>query len=320
MDDSEAQTALVSAAGLALRYNAKLEVFGCVEPPHDLNVLARLSGRDPDALLDTLFAHKKERMQAKLAQYLPDRQIDIHLKTGKAFIEIVRHVITNECDFVVKQAEPLTGMHRLLFASTDQHLLRKCPCPVWLQPSGVRQETKRVIAAVDVDLYDAPEPETLKTLNRRVIQTACLVAAPTGAQVVVLHVWDAVGEGLAWAFSSKNDPRLSADLYINEIMADRQKAMERLLAEVRRTMSDSSATALVPRLIRGAPERVIEEQSVELGADVVVMGTVARTGLSGVFIGNTAENIINSLECPVLAVKPDGFVSPLDQAFGTPAA
>jgi nucleotide-binding universal stress UspA family protein len=41
------------------------------------------------------------------------------------------------------------------------------------------------------------------------------------------------------------------------------------------------------------------------------MGTVARTGLSGVFIGNTAENIINSLECPVLAVKPEGFVSPL---------
>ncbi len=46
------------------------------------------------------------------------------------------------------------------------------------------------------------------------------------------------------------------------------------------------------------------------------MGTVARTGLSGVFIDNTAENIINTLECPVLAVNPYGFMSPLDQRFG----
>ncbi|WP_254699947.1 MULTISPECIES: hypothetical protein [unclassified Roseovarius] len=47
------------------------------------------------------------------------------------------------------------------------------------------------------------------------------------------------------------------------------------------------------------------------------MGPVARTGLSGVFIGNTAENSINTLECPDLAVKPDGFISPLDQPCGT---
>nr|WP_302848593.1 universal stress protein [Roseovarius sp. EC-SD190] len=65
------------------------------------------------------------------------------------------------------------------------------------------------------------------------------------------------------------------------------------------------------------PETVIQEQSRALGADVVVMGPVARTGLSGVFIGNTAENSINTLECPDLAVKPDGFISPLDQPCGT---
>lgn len=47
------------------------------------------------------------------------------------------------------------------------------------------------------------------------------------------------------------------------------------------------------------------------------METVARTGLSGVFIGNTAGNIINTLERPVLAVKPDGFISPLEHPFGT---
>jgi nucleotide-binding universal stress UspA family protein len=63
--------------------------------------------------------------------------------------------------------------------------------------------------------------------------------------------------------------------------------------------------------VRGPPEQVIQDQCRQLGTDVLVMGTTARTGLSGVIIGNTAENIINSLECPVVAVKPEGFISPI---------
>jgi len=37
------------------------------------------------------------------------------------------------------------------------------------------------------------------------------------------------------------------------------------------------------------------------------MGTIARTGISGLIIGNTAEAILNQLECSVHAIKPPGF-------------
>jgi nucleotide-binding universal stress UspA family protein len=139
-----------------------------------------------------------------------------------------------------------------------------------------------------------------------VIETPRAVAAPSGAEVVVLHAWEAVGEGMAWAFSSGPNPRISADTYVNEIMATRRRALDRLVADM-----GTEGARLVSHLIRGAPEGVIEAECAALGAQVVVMGTVARTGLSGVFIGNTAENVINRLEHPVIAVKPDGFVSPL---------
>ncbi|MEJ8562580.1 universal stress protein [Yoonia sp. GPGPB17] len=316
MDESDGQTALLTAAALAKRYDAELAVFGCVEPPPDLGVIARLSEQDPDQLLQRLCAEKTERMVERLARHLPDQQIAPQIRVGKAFIEIIKHVLDAGCDFVVKRAEPLSGIHRLLFASTDQHLLRKCPCPVWMQPDGAARLAKRVIAAVDVDLADAAEPETLMSLNRRVIETACLVAAPTGAQVTVLHGWDTAGEGLVWAFSSDRGARITADGYVNEILKERQVAMRRLIDTVGADQSGRDYPMLTPHLIRGAPETVIAQQSQALGADVVVMGTVARTGLSGVFIGNTAENIINTLECPVLAVKPEGFVSPLDPDFG----
>lgn len=315
MDNGEAQIALRTAAALAKRHGATLEVLGCVEPPHDLGVIARLSGQDTDQLIERLCARKMDRMRMQLATHLPDHQITPQIKVGKAFVEIIRHVIDTGCDFVLKQAEPLSGVHRLLFASTDQHLLRKCPCPVWMQTAGGSSQVKHVIAAVDVDLADADEPDTLMSLNRRVIQSACAIAAPQGAQVTVLHAWDAVGEGLVWAFSSDANSRVSADRYVNEILHNRQQAMRRLLHTVEGDLSGTQHPALVPSLIRGEAETVIQEQSRALAADVLVMGTVARTGLSGVFIGNTAENIINTLECPVLAVKPDGFISPLDQRF-----
>ena len=312
LDDSETQTALLSAAALAERHGAALEAIACVEPPHDLNVLARLAGRDTARLVEELHDHAAEEMAARLAAHLPGREVPSRVVVGKAFVEIIRHVIASGCDFVVKTAEPPSGIHRFLFQSTDQHLLRKCPQPVWLQTPDARPVPKCVIAAVDVDVWDAAEPETLLALNRRVLDTARRVAAPSGAEVFALHAWDAAGEGLVWAFASRADAQKATEAYIEEMLDARHNAMSRLLDSLVEDATVGAGTPIVPRLVRGAPEQVIEQQARQLGADVVVMGTVARTGLGGVIIGNTAENIINNLECPVIAVKPDGFVSPLD--------
>jgi len=46
-------------------------------------------------------------------------------------------------------------------------------------------------------------------------------------------------------------------------------------------------------------------------ARVVVMGAVSRSGLKRLFIGNTAERVLDRLPCDVLIVKPRGFRSPV---------
>ncbi|MEM6461140.1 MAG: universal stress protein [Pseudomonadota bacterium] len=309
MDDSDSQTALRTAAGLCEHHGAALDVLVCVEPPHDLDIIAQVSGIEPHRLMEALTERAGTEASSRLQSILPERQIEPDVVVGKAFIEIIRYVGGNNCDFVVKTAEPLSGMQRFLYASTDQHLLRKCPCPVWLQTASAPVAPKRVLAAVDLDVRDAAEPETLMELNRRVVDAARGVATANHAEVTVVHAWEAQGEGMVWAFSSSGDARMSADQYINEVLSNRQQAMNRFLASI--DEKSKPGPRLVPCLARGSPQKVIEEQSRQLAADVVVMGTLARTGLSGVFIGNTAENIINSLACPVLAVKPEGFISPL---------
>ncbi|MEL7212294.1 MAG: universal stress protein [Pseudomonadota bacterium] len=305
----DTSTAINTALALAERHEAALDVIACVEPPHDVSIVARLSGVPPERLIEESVQRIESEIREKLDQLAPDRDIALCVSVGKSYLEIIHHVARNNCDFVVKKADPLIRMDRFFFASTDQHLLRKCPCPVWLQTHAAQPRPKRIIAAVDLDIADASEPETLQVLNRRVLKAAYHVADEKTAEIVVLHAWDAFGEGMIWAFSNKGGARLSADQYVSALQEARQIEMDRLLNEVRADVGQG--ITLVPHLMRGPAEKVIHEQCRALDADVVVMGTVARTGISGVFIGNTAENIINNLECSVLAVKPDGFVSPL---------
>lgn len=64
-------------------------------------------------------------------------------------------------------------------------------------------------------------------------------------------------------------------------------------------------------VVKGPAKYVVPELARELAVDIVVMGTVARTGIDGFFMGNTAESILGELDCSVLTMKPPGFSSPV---------
>jgi universal stress protein E len=72
-----------------------------------------------------------------------------------------------------------------------------------------------------------------------------------------------------------------------------------------------AAGKLELELREGDPGYVIPEYAREKGIDLVVMGTVGRSGIPGLLVGNTAERVFGQIECSMLAVKPEGFVSPI---------
>jgi nucleotide-binding universal stress UspA family protein len=67
-------------------------------------------------------------------------------------------------------------------------------------------------------------------------------------------------------------------------------------------------------LVQGEPERALSHFIDRNGIDLVVMGTVARAGIRGLVMGNTAERVLQRLRGSVLAVKPPEFVSPVERA------
>jgi universal stress protein E len=89
--------------------------------------------------------------------------------------------------------------------------------------------------------------------------------------------------------------------------------MNDLMSTLTEILGQDTMEYLKPQLhiVKGEADRVIQDLVQEHNADLVVMGTVARTGIPGLIMGNTAESILNNIGCSVLAVKPPGFVTPV---------
>jgi nucleotide-binding universal stress UspA family protein len=163
---------------------------------------------------------------------------------------------------------------------------------------GARREHPRIVGAVEVSTED----ETEKALNRKIVELTLLLAELEGGTPTLLHAWEPFAEAMVRAHSSD----AAFEAFVNEIRLRSESDLARLVAPFSDRLLRPQVT-----IRRGKPEDVIPEFVDAHGVDLVVMGTVARTGIAGLLFGNTAERLLRRLPCSVLAVKPDGFVSPV---------
>ncbi|MGJ8602613.1 MAG: universal stress protein [Marivita sp.] len=242
--------------------------------------------------------------QAKLAdraKMLRDKGIavDTKLLIGTPFIEIIRHVLRNGHDLVVKGAHRVGG--RRFFPGADMHLLRKCPCPVWIINSAAEPRARRILVAVDPDPNDAARDG----LNHALMEMATSLARSDGAKLDVMTVWRLQEEA-----TLRHGIADISDQDINRLVAKAQASSKERLQSL---VSGFSAFEDIMRVlhIKGVAGDVIPEHVAAEGIDTIVMGTLTRTGVAGFFIGNTAETVLNHVSCSVLTAKASGFQSPV---------
>jgi len=238
--------------------------------------------------------------------------ISMKVLQGIFFVEVIREVLRNQYDLVIKTAHTESWLTRL-FSSDDMHLLRKCPCPVWLlKPQGI-QAIKRILVALDVDdSFPSQEIRSRQQLNLQILQMASSLALTDSAELHIAHVWQAAAE-ITMRSTFMEVPEKAISAYVEQVRQHRSKLLNRLVNELELSSSNDSQDYLKPQLHlkQGSAQREIPVIAKQIGADLVVMGTVARTGIPGFIMGNTAETILNQLDCSVLAVKPAAFVSPV---------
>ena len=258
--------------------------------------------------LRTLVKSEHEQALASfIAPYCERMPMRHAVLMGTDFLEIIRQVLRHGHDLVIKPADNPSFIDRL-FGSEDMHLLRKCPCPVWLSKPGETPKYSCVMAAIDFDM-DTPN-EVADRLNERILELASAFAVADFAALHFVHVWDAPFEMTVRIWGHDQN---AADGYVERERLRHRQALDRLRERLEARLGAETFGYLAPRfhLHRGPPSEAIPALARQLQADIVVMGTLGRTGVAGLFIGNTAETILEQLTCSVLAVKPPGFVSPV---------
>ncbi len=309
--DSDNAQALQRATALAKNSQAALTVCAVVDAlPDEMHMID--STITPEELCDIAVAEQREQLDPVLEKIAEEEiAVDAKVLVGKPFIEIVRQVLVGKHDLVIKSAEGATRLKATLFGSTDMHLMRKCPCPVWIIKSNEHSHYRRILAAVDRD----PEGAVKDVLNRQILEIATSLAIAEFSELHVVHAWRLFAE------SFYRSPRVTiSDADVDAMVTAEAGARARWLENLVNTYGAKADKAMVdylePQLhvVKGDAKHVVPAKARELDADLIVMGTVARTGVAGFFMGNTAENILNQIDCSVLTVKPPGFVSPITVA------
>ncbi len=288
---------LDKAVQLARKNEARLTLFSVIEVHRDLH---RYPESVADHLLAPIISRQRERLQ-DLIKPLREGGIDAVCKVvdGIAFLEVIRQVMREDHDLVITTAEEKKVIHTRMFGATSMHLMRKCPCPVWVVKRAQTRPYVRILAAVD-PLLDETEHDSLNPL---ILQLAADMAREGKGELHIVHAWHLHGERyvhiLGWTEEEIQKER-------RKEMLQHKKALDTLLGQV-------DITDLKPHLhlLEGHPDVSIPELIMAQGIDLLVMGTVCRTGIAGFFIGNTAEEVLNQVDCSVLTVKPEGFETPV---------
>jgi nucleotide-binding universal stress UspA family protein len=295
-----AREALALAARLAAEEGAPLAALVAAALPRDLDALAHAAALTPEGIRSRMGAALARRLDGLCDDTAPQAAREVRL--GKPFVEMIRAVQARGAGLLVKAAEEVPSARAALLASTDQHLLRKCPCPVWLV-RGRAARPRRIIAAVDVSASGE------RALNLRIVAAAARVAHPDGAEIRLLHAWQAEGEGMVRMWS---DDAAAFDRYLAEVEHGHARAMRTFAEDARAHLAAlGAAVRLTPALRRGAARVAIPADVEEHEAEALVLGTLSRSGIPGLLIGNTAEDVLNTVACSLVAVKPEGYVSPV---------
>jgi nucleotide-binding universal stress UspA family protein len=144
--------------------------------------------------------------------------------------------------------------------------------------------------------------------SQRAVAEALWVSRQASAEFHLVHSIDYRNNDLLNSFDQPAT-LFPVEPLRRDIQAGAQKRLE--------AIAESLALDGVKRhlhVVWGTSWQEVGRLAQQLNIDLIALGTVGRSGIKGVFLGNTAERILTTCDCSILAVKPDDFVSPIPPA------
>lgn len=297
---SLAQTGLQKAIHLARRTGAELEVFHALYDPA-IQIVNAYQGTSAAPRIQDAVEETRTRLEKLVAQAgcddLPVR-VSVHWDYP-AHEAIVRQVMRRKSTLVVAETRRHDRTSRLFLNNTDWQLIRLCPVPLLLVKSQRPWTTAKVLAPID-PLHTRAKPTAL---DPRILKVGTQLARALGSQLHVVHVYAPL---LGYAPGLMTEP-LPLRIEGKAARDYRKDVRKRVLKESRRFRVSERFV----HLIEGDPSPELVKLAQRMKAQLVVMGAVSRTGLKRLFIGNTAERLLDALPCDICVVKAPGFRTPV---------
>jgi universal stress protein E len=293
---TEDQKALKRALHLARKTQSSITYFLSIYD-FSYEMTTMLSADERESMKQSVIEDRAEWLNDHIADLNSDSvQVDVKvIWHNRPFEAIIREAIDFKYDLVVKGTHEHDTLKSVIFTPTDWHLLRKCPTPVLLVKEHEWPEGGQVLAALNV----GTEETAHQSLNNIITEEGLQFAEMLDASLHLVNSYPGTPVNIAIEI-----PEFDPQSYNESVKNYHQKSMSEHISHY-----DIDETNT--HVEEGLPEDVIPTVAKDIDAELVILGTVGRTGISAALIGNTAEHVIDSLNCDVLALKPEGYVSPL---------
>ena len=297
-----AEAALKQAVWLARQSGAKIVVM------HTLpDRLREVHSETMRAQLDLLYGEGetvprelRQESDARMKQMIVDlnaTDLDVRFETlpGEPFVELIHAVQEEGFDLVLAGTRGLAAWKQFLVGSTAKRLIRKCPSSVWVVKAEHVGPPKKVLAATD-----------FSEVSRRAAREGLWIAQQASAEFHLLHSINYLIDYLTDTQKEFVTRFPVGGPLRREINDGAQKLLETFVESL-----DTDPAKVHLHLTWGTPWQEVNRLAQHLNIDLIALGTVGRSGLKGVLLGNTAERILDICDCSILAVKPADFVSPI---------
>ncbi len=285
------QPALQRAAWLAKQAGGRLELFACdYDPDLDARPLVTAWGANPGPREELLTRRRRQLEDLAAPLRKEGLEVTVDVVWDHPFERaIVRKAAAHDYWLVTRTTYHHNLIQRTLLTNVDWHLIRECAAPLLLVKDRELAAEPVVLAAVDpLNEHDKPA-----ALDDRIFTFAADLARVTSGHLHVMH-----------AYSAPLGVELPPD--VSRILAQEHRAAMAKFLDKHPMLSGKS------HLYEGLAHDSLRKAASEHAADFVVMGAIARRGIKRLFIGSTAERVLDRLPCDLVIMKPLEFEVPND--------
>ncbi|MGE0683707.1 MAG: universal stress protein [Candidatus Binatia bacterium] len=279
----DGELAVQAALVLAEQSQALLYLLHVIEP-YPLYVKMRFPTVPAQKLLEEVSQKLRVQLTERIQQQDFSKvkaEVDVH--SGKPFVELIS-VCKEWKGEVIVVGSSARSEGRFL-GSTGERVLRKALVPVLIAKRSLPAGPKTVLIPTD-----------FSACAKQAAQEALTLVRASGGRAVFLHVLDIQ---YIYPAAYGSEAVLIPPIKPEELEPDWEEFLHDL------PLGDGLAWEKQTR--EGRAAQTVADSAVEIGADLIVIGTHGRTGIAHMLLGSVAEQVLRTAPCSVLTIRPDAF-------------